>query len=201
MRGRAMSAAREDRLNDPHVRPLMDVVHELRAHGRKVPNVDPNDGGVDARILVLLETPGPRAVESGFVSRDNPDPSAKNIGKVLDAAGLARSDVVLWNAVPYCLSTQTQNRNATAADICEATPACQTFIDRLPRLVAVVFCGRSAQRAQKSLRLPPGVVAFCTFHPGAQAFNNPRCRADINETFEIARCACFKVSQARETSG
>jgi hypothetical protein len=94
MRG-AMSTMREDRLDDPHVRPLMDVVRELRAHGRKVPNVDPNDGGVDARILVLLETPGPQAVVSGFVSRDNPDPSAKNIGKVLDAAQFARSDVLL----------------------------------------------------------------------------------------------------------
>jgi hypothetical protein len=180
MRG-AMSATREDRLNDPHVRPLMDVVRNLRAGGLVVPNVDPNDGGVDARILVLLETPGPRAVESGFVSRDNPDPSAKNIGKVLDAAGFARSDILLWNVVPYCVS------NATAAHIREAIPASQAFIDRLQKLVAVVFCGRSAQRAQKSLRLPPGVVAFCTFHPGAQAFNNPRCRADINETFQIAR--------------
>jgi uracil-DNA glycosylase len=182
MRG-AMSATREDRLNEPHVAPLMDVVRDLRARGLVVPNVDPTDGGIDARILVLLETPGPRAVESGFVSRDNPDPSAKNIGKVLDAAGFARSDILLWNVVPYCVSTKTP----TAAHIREAIPASQAFIDRLQKLVAVVFCGRSAQRAQKSLRLPPGVVAFCTFHPGAQAFNNPRCRADINETFQIAR--------------
>jgi hypothetical protein len=165
----------------------MDVVRDLRVRGLVVPNVDPNDGGVDARILVLLETPGPRAVVSGFVSRDNPDPSAKNIGKALDAAGFARSDVLLWNAVPYCVSTETANRNATAAQIREAIPACQAFIDCLPNLIAVVFCGRSAQRAQKSLRLPPGVLAFCTFHPGAQAFNNPRCRADIHETFEKAR--------------
>src|SRR3982074_2124679 len=58
-----------------------------------------------------------RAVVSGFVSRDNPDPSAKNMGKVLDAAGFARWDVFLWNVVPYCVSTETQNRNATAAHI------------------------------------------------------------------------------------
>jgi uracil-DNA glycosylase len=183
----AMSATREDRLDDPHVRPLMDVVRDLRDRGLVVPNVDPNDGGVDARILVLLETPGPRAVVSGFVSRDNPDPSAKNIGKVLDAAAFARSDVLLWNVVPYCMSTQTQNRNATAAHIREAIPAGQAFIDCLPKLVAVVFCGRSAQRAQKSLRLPAGVLALCTFHPGAKAFNNPRCRTNINETFQVAR--------------
>jgi hypothetical protein len=36
---------REDRLNDPHVRPLMDLVRDLRNRGLDVPNVDPNDGG------------------------------------------------------------------------------------------------------------------------------------------------------------
>src|SRR2546421_1280487 len=40
MRGGAMSATREDRLNDPHVRSLMDVVRDLRARGLVVPNVD-----------------------------------------------------------------------------------------------------------------------------------------------------------------
>jgi len=179
--------SREDRLNDPHVRPLMDVVRDLRARGLVVPNVDPNDGGVDARILVLLETPGPRAVGSGFVSRDNPDPSARNMGKILDEAGFARSDVLLWNVVPYCISTETQSRHATTAHIREAIPACQAFIDCLPKLVAVVFGGRSAQRAQKSLRLQSGVVVFCTFHPGAQSYNNPLCRAHIHETFHAVR--------------
>jgi hypothetical protein len=75
---------REDRLNDPHVRALMDLVRDLRSRGLDVPNVDPNDGGVNAQVLILLETPGPKAVASRFVSRDNPDPSARNLGRVLD---------------------------------------------------------------------------------------------------------------------
>jgi hypothetical protein len=79
---------REAQLHDPHVLPLMNVVRDLRAQGLIVPNVDPNDGGVNARVLVLLETPGPKAVASGFVSRDNPDPTARNLGLVLDEAGL-----------------------------------------------------------------------------------------------------------------
>src|SRR5262245_33198532 len=62
---------REDRLNDPHVRPLMELVRYLRSRGLDVPNVDPNDGGVNAQVLILLETPGPKAVASRFVSRDN----------------------------------------------------------------------------------------------------------------------------------
>jgi hypothetical protein len=75
---------REARLIEPHVRPLMDLVRKLRkqlADNAKtngdleppgVPNVDPIDGGVKARALFLLATPGRRAVGSGFVSQDNP---------------------------------------------------------------------------------------------------------------------------------
>ena len=62
---------REDRLNDPHVRALMDLVRDLRSRGLDVPNVDPNDGGVNAQVLILLETPGPKAVASRFVSWDH----------------------------------------------------------------------------------------------------------------------------------
>jgi hypothetical protein len=40
----AMSAMQEDRLSEPHVRPLMDVVRDLRARGFVVPNVDPTMG-------------------------------------------------------------------------------------------------------------------------------------------------------------
>jgi hypothetical protein len=104
---------REDRLNDPHVGPLMGLVRDLRSRGLDVPNVDPNDGGVNAKVLILLETPGPKAVASRFVSRDNPDPSARNLGRVLDDARLARADVVLWNVVPQCVSCATIRTIAT----------------------------------------------------------------------------------------
>jgi hypothetical protein len=46
---------RLERLDEPHVRPLMALIERMRASGLKVPNADPNDGGVDARVLVLLE--------------------------------------------------------------------------------------------------------------------------------------------------
>jgi hypothetical protein len=135
----------------------------------------------------LLETPGPRAVASRFVSRDNPDPSARNIGKALDDAHLARSDVVLWNVVPHCVSSAEQNRNATASQIRGAIPDCQAFLDTLPRLAVVVFCGHSARRAIRFLWLPAHVSVLRTFHPGAQAYNHAHCRVDIHETFKRAR--------------
>ena len=178
---------REDRLNDPHVGPLMGLVRDLRSRGLDVPNVDPNDGGVNAKVLILLETPGPKAVTSRFVSRDNSHPSARNLGRVLDDARLARADVVLWNVVPQCVSTTEQNRNVCAADVRDALPALQAFIDQLPKLAVVVFCGRSSQRASNHVELPSRVQVLKTFHPGGMAYNRPTYRADIHATFEKAR--------------
>jgi uracil-DNA glycosylase len=181
------SDARERRLDEPHVRPLMDVVRGLRTRGLDVPNVDPNDGGVNARVLFLLETPGPKAVASRFVSRDNPDPSARNIGRLLDESGFARNEVLLWNVVPQCLSTTTKNRNASKAEICDAAPDLQAFINLLPKLEVMVFCGLSAQRAIDLIRLPSRVQVLRTYHPGQLAYRQPKCRAVIHATFKQAR--------------
>ena len=177
---------RDRQLIEPHMAPLMELVYALRDRGFNTPNVDPNDGGVAARALFLLETPGPRAVGTGYVSQDNPDPSAMNMRRALQQAGFDRSDVVIWNVVPYCLSSATRNCNATPTQIIAAVPETQAFLDRLTRLRAVIFCGQKARFAEPRLRLPEGAVAFRTAHTGAQAYNLPRHREDINRTFKAA---------------
>lgn len=65
-----------------------------------MPYFDPADGGVEARCLFLLEAPGPRAVLSGSVSRDNPDQTAENFSKFLTDAGIDRLNTVIWSTVP-----------------------------------------------------------------------------------------------------
>src|SRR6266699_3855017 len=73
--------ARRAQLHQPHIAPLTAFVEALRDEIRQGSNIayfDPWDGGVDAEILYLLEAPGPQAVVSGFISRNNPDESAKN---------------------------------------------------------------------------------------------------------------------------
>jgi hypothetical protein len=124
---------------------------------RKFPNVDPNDGGVNAKVLFLQHTPSPTAVTSGFVSRDDPDQTGRNVGKALDHAGFARTDYVRWNVVPYYISTEDKDGKATDRQVREASPYTQAFIDSLPNLRAVVFCGRKAQKAIPHLKLPNGV--------------------------------------------
>ena len=159
---------REGDLFAPHVAPLMELVRDWRAREHlDVPNVDPNDGGKDARLLVLLESPGPRAVGTGFVSRDNPDPSARNIGRLLDGAGFGRSEVLFWNVVPFCVSTIDRNRNASRSQIVAAVPRTNAFIMRLPHLRVIVLGGRRAQIVRPLLAVPEGAVCIETFHPGA----------------------------------
>ena len=129
-----------------------------------------------------LKSPGPRAVGTRFISRDNPDPSACNMGKALDATGFVRSDVLLWNVVPYSISTVDRNKNATPSQIRLAAPDTQDFLNLLPELRAVTFCGRRAQLAEPYLSIK--AQTFRTFHPGARAYNRLVCRDDMHGTFK-----------------
>lgn len=175
------------RLHEPHVRPLMSLIEAWRGNGQNVPNVDPQDGGVRAKVLCLLESPGPRSVVeggTGFISRDNPDPSARNMTKFLADAGLDRGDTLLWNAVPYCVSSATKNRNASPAQIREAAPYTQAFIDLLPELRVVVFCGRRAQLAIPHLHIR--VPILTTYHPALRPYRQPRCREHLHATMAEA---------------
>ena len=83
--------------------PLTEFVEVLRAeHGpdARIADFDPWDGGVDAEVLFLLEAPGPKAIASGFVSRNSPDESARNFHRANAEAGIARERTVTWNIVP-----------------------------------------------------------------------------------------------------
>ena len=181
-----MDDPRLDLLWEPHVQPLTALIETWRSRGLNVPDVDPNDGGVFAKALFLLESLGPRAVRSGFISRDNPDPSACNMGKALYAAGFVRSEVLLWNVVPYSVSTADRNKNATPLQIQLAARDTQDFLNLLPELRAVTFCGRLAQRAERHLSIK--AQTFRTYHPGARAYNRLALRNHMHETFQAVNC-------------
>jgi uracil-DNA glycosylase len=78
-------------LQEAHIAPLTEYVTYLRTSSedsRKIPDFDPLDGGTKASVLFLLEAPGRKAVASGFISRDNPDPTARNMTQLLIECGL-----------------------------------------------------------------------------------------------------------------
>lgn len=94
----AFLVAKQARLWEGHVAPINQLVDQIRhaiarewqaAHRGAappvfVPYVDPDSGGVQARVLFVLESPaGPAALGSGMLSADNNDGSAKNGLEVL----------------------------------------------------------------------------------------------------------------------
>lgn len=100
--------ARRAMLDQPHIKPLTDFVRRLReTHDAEFPDFDPADGGVNASIIFLLEKPGPMTSSaragrsgSGFISRDNDDPTAEATFNFMIQAGIPREKTVLWNLVP-----------------------------------------------------------------------------------------------------
>jgi uracil-DNA glycosylase len=107
---------------------LTKLVDEMRAQVQfDIPLFDPLDGGVNAECLFLLEAPGPKAVCTGFVSRNNPDETAKNLMLLSIEAGIDRERTILWNVVPWYIGSGSVIRGATASDVREGLP---TFINR-----------------------------------------------------------------------
>src|SRR5262245_27552976 len=92
--------ARLAMLEAPHVVALTQFVNDVRAQmggDYRIPYFDPLDGGTYAECLFLLEAPGPKAVTSGFVSRNNPDETAKNFFLLNRELAIERTRTVAWN--------------------------------------------------------------------------------------------------------
>jgi uracil-DNA glycosylase len=146
-----------------------------------VPDFDPCDGGVEAECLFLLEAPGPKAVTSGFVSRNNPDETAKNFYLLNHEAGLPRERTVSWNLVPWYVGSGTRIRAVASADIEASVPYLKELLALLPKLRVVVLVGRKAQSARDVIeQLQFNYTFFECPHPSPLAINgHPERRAEI----------------------
>ncbi|WP_424347878.1 uracil-DNA glycosylase [Kocuria sp. CH-021] len=135
-------------MDEPHVAPLNALVRSWRSGGRFVPWADPDGGGTGARVLVLMEAPGPATVaagERGFSSEDNPDPTARVFKALREESGLARGDYLRWNVVPWSLrDADGRHRPPRAEDLVEAEPALRELVGSLPELRVVVTFGAPA---------------------------------------------------------
>jgi uracil-DNA glycosylase len=134
-------------INEEHVAPLTRFVEEIRRQhpGAIVPYFDPLDGGVGARVLFLLETPGRKA--SHFVSRNNPDETAKNMFELQQAAGISRHDTIFWNVVAWYLGDGKRRRVSRADDFDQNRVYLEQVLSLLGRVQTVVLLGNRAQKA------------------------------------------------------
>ena len=166
LRGPDACSLRRRLLDAPHMRLLNEYAAGLRKRsGVDVPDFDPLDGGVDARLLFLFEKPGPMTVAdgarrgSGFISRDNDDPTAENTFTFMREAGIPRKLTVTWNVIPWWNGTT----KVTAAELREGAET-RRLARLLPRLRAVVFVGEKASRARPHLE-DAGLAFFSSRHP------------------------------------
>ena len=147
--------ARRRLLTEPHVRPLKEYVEGLRARSpAEFPDFDPLDGGVEARLLFLMEKPGPMTSAerigregSGFISRDNDDPTAQAVFNFMREAGIPRRETVLWNLIPGWNG----ERKVTGPEMKAGVQETLRLMPLLPRLRGVVFVGAKAERARRHL--------------------------------------------------
>ncbi len=168
LRDPAVLEARRAMADAPHVRPLRDLARRIAAErGAAVPDPDPLDGGIEARLLLLLETPGPSIGRTGFVSRDNATGTAANLFRFLAEAGIARRDTLIWNAVPWVIHAQgALNRPPRRSEAAAAAPYFAPLLALLPRLAVVVAAGRFAQAAAAPLTaLRPKLPVVPIPHP------------------------------------
>ncbi len=177
----------------PHIVPLVEYAQQIATRmgsGYEIPHFDPCDGGVNAKVLFLLEAPGRKAMASGFISRNNPDPSAKTICTLLAVAAIARSVTLLRNIVPWYVGDDLAIWPVTELDIATALPFFTELIALLPHLRAVVLLGRKAQNVKSQLVRMTNAQLFESHHPSQRVMNRwPERRAEMSDTFR--RLASF----------
>lgn len=142
-------ALRRLMLREPYIAPLTDFVQTMRKARPtwEFPDFDPLDGGCNADILFLFEKPGPmtsmRGKGSGFISRNNDDPTAEAIFNFMNKANLPRKRAVIWNVVPGWNGT----RKVTSTELRAGVDDLNDLLPLLPMLRTIVLVGRKAQRA------------------------------------------------------
>ena len=169
LRDPKVRALRRKMLDLPHMIELKKFAEALRSDDSvEVPDFDPLDGGVEAQLLFLFEKPGPltsgrrdgKRSGSGFISRDNDDPTAEAVFNFMREAGIQREITVLWNLIPRWNGT----RAITPMELREGSARATELIRLLSCLRAVVLVGKRA--AMSRVRLDTlDIAVFTSLHP------------------------------------
>jgi uracil-DNA glycosylase len=172
-------AQRRARRYSGTVGPLNRWVDELRRHtGERVPHLDPAAARDGAHVLVLLQDPSAAAATgSGFVSRHNNDPTARNAYLAAERAGLSYDVSLFWNVVPWWVADPARRApgRTLTTEAVRARPHLAHLLGLLhPAPRTIVVAGRHAARAWAHLvrdgHPAPGATVLHCPHPSPQAF-------------------------------
>lgn len=180
---------RKGMLSLPHISPLVKYRFEAkRKSGIELPfpQLDPFDGGIHAHILLLLATPGRQANGTGFVSQNNPDPTAKRIFDICQEEEIPRHVTILWNIVPWYLGNERKTNNPTAQDIRTGKSLLPGLVGVLPEMKSIVLMGSIAQKASDVLKDIGCKVFYCPHSGNRTRISNPNFETEIRNTFKEA---------------
>ena len=147
--------SREDDMNKSHMLPLKRYVDSLRklCPASYTPYFDPNDAGINAKILFLLEKPGrmtdPSNGGSGFISLDNDDDTARATKKFISDAKIDRSEIIMWNTIPSWNGT----RKITKSERDESGKLLKQLLIILKDVSVIILVGKVAQKIIKIVDL------------------------------------------------
>jgi uracil-DNA glycosylase len=180
-------------------RKLLDAIaKEIRDHVpcgfaicEQATNLVPGEGSATAAVVLVGEAPGAKEDESGrpFVGG-----AGKLLDRLLEEAGLARSDVFITNVVK---ARPPGNRDPKADEVAHHLPWLEAQLEVIaPKLI--VPLGRHAlarfapdakiTQTHGSVLERDGRTLFPMFHPAA-ALRNPTLRATLHEDAKALRAA------------
>jgi hypothetical protein len=138
---------------DPRVRVVNELCDALSLEkpGVTVPYVAPHYNAANATILSLSSNPGPRAGGdggSGFLSRENDDPTAERMSQVFATVGLSDEHVLPWNAYPWYVH-QAYPNGLPAGLLNEGLDPLKRLLELHPQIRTVVAHGGDAKRAMR----------------------------------------------------
>jgi len=171
---------------------LLEKIRTSAPDGAIIPGFDPLNGNESAKFLLLLEAPGPRAATptGGYVSFDNQDPTARNLKSQLEEADISRSDIVIWNVVPWYIGEKDQSkiRSAKSSDINSALQHLDNLIKALKKIECVVLVGGAARKAHIHLSFSTNLRILSCHHPSAKVRNsNPASHAENVMVFKAMK--------------
>lgn len=172
---------RQQALSEPHIKPLNQAVDKiLRSNSNlawRIPTFDPHDGGVDAEVLFVLEAPGPQSVITGFISRDNPDATARNWIKLSQEARLDRKRTAMWNICPQYICNKKGNvRRPSSSEIQTGYSFIKEhIIPKMNKIKLVVMVGESSRKCREQFKkdFPSLELDQCP-HPSQMFINRNR---------------------------
>jgi len=212
----AFLAAKQARWWEPHVAPINQFVDQIHAeiarewadqHGDEappvfVPYVDPDSGGVLAKVLLLLESPsGPAALGSRMLSADNDDGTAMNVWSGYANSGMPRTYGLHWNAVPWYTGDGKTNKNVNDAQVDRARRYLNQLLDLAPDVRVVLALGRPAQdsiaKVEQDLRAR-GIEVVHAPHPSPRPAARSKGKSLLE--FNAAMTKAYRIAHAIEES-